>query len=136
MRRFAVAIVVLVIAIIVAIGIGEITPPRSVTDGRMHMMKRRIIRFAIAHGFLSTSVDQLPRIEGFDNGAVDGWGRPITLRVEGATVTLTSYGSDGIPGGAGDDRDMIGIFLAKTATGQWADEFCEWELDPYGRQRK
>ena len=75
-------------------------------------------------------------MEGYDNGIIDAWGRPISVRVEGDTVTLTSLGRDGAPGGIGDDTDMIGIFRAKSATGQWADELCEWELDPYGRRWK
>jgi hypothetical protein len=96
----------------------------------MHVMKRRILRYAAVHDALPTSLDQLPRIEGFANEVTDGWGRPILWRVEGDEVTLVSYGRDGVPGGTGEDTDMVGVFRAKTADGRWADEFCEWRDDP------
>lgn len=133
MRRFTTISFVLLAALVVAISSGDTVPPTALTHARMQVMKRRIMKFAIAHGSLPNSAEQLPRMEGYDNGIVDAWGRPIGMRVEGDTVTLTSLGRDGVPGGIGDDTDMIGIFQAKSATGQWADEVCEWELDPYGR---
>ena len=136
MRRFTAVSFVLLAALVVALSSCATVPPTALTHARMHVMKRRIIKFAVAHGSLPNSVEELPRMEGYDNGIIDAWGRPLSMRVEGDTVTLTSFGRDGVPGGTGDDTDMIGIFLAKTVTGQWAAELCEWELDPYGRQRK
>src|SRR5262245_33590716 len=89
-------------------------PPRSVTCTNMHMMKRRILRYAAAHGSLPTSLEQLPRIEGYVNEVTDGWGRRILWRVDGDEVTLTSYGRDGVPGGTGEDADMVGVFKTRT----------------------
>jgi hypothetical protein len=111
----------------------DTVPPQSLHHVHMHMMKRCILRYASAHDALPTSVDQLPRIEGFTNEVTDGWGRAIFWRVEGNEVTLISYGRDGAPGGSGEDADMIGVFNTKTPDGRWADEFCEWRVDPYGR---
>jgi hypothetical protein len=31
---------------------------------------------------------------------------------------------------------MIAIFQTKTGAGDWAEEMCEWEIDPYGRRWK
>jgi hypothetical protein len=120
------AVLVIVFALFV-----DTVPPRSVTATNMHMMKRRTLRYAAANGSLPTSLDQLPRIEGYVNEVADGWGRPIRWRVEGDEVTLTSYGRDGVPGGTGEDADMVGVFRAKTADGRWADELCEWRADPF-----
>jgi hypothetical protein len=111
----------------------DTVPPRSVTHTNMHMMKRRILRFASAHSALPTSVEQLPRIEGFANEVTDGWGRLIRFRVEGNDVTLTSYGRDGKPGGDGEDADMVAVFRVKTDIGAWAGEFSDWRNDPVGR---
>jgi hypothetical protein len=109
-------------------------PPRSNTVGTMHMMKRRILRYASAHNAAPTSVDQLPLIEGYWNDVVDAWNRPILLKIEGNEATLTSYGRDGRAGGVGDDADMTGVFLMKNDSGQWAGEFDEWQIDPYFEQ--
>ncbi len=108
-------------------------PPQALTHTHMHTTKRRILRYASAHEALPTSLDQLPRIEGYTNEDTDGWGRPILWRSEGDEVTLISYGRDGAPGGVGEDVDMIGVFGTKTSDGRWTDEFCEWLVDPYGR---
>jgi hypothetical protein len=106
-------------------------PPQAETYGNMHMMKRRILRYATTHDSLPTSLDQLPEFEGKINSVTDGWGRPIEWRVEGEQVVLTSFGRDGRPGGSGKDADMIGVFRVKTADGRWAEELCEWQVDPY-----
>ena len=68
------------------------------------------------------------------NRTTDVWGNEIKLIVDGTTITLLSYGKDQKPGGSGDDRDVIGIFDAKTADGKWADgtsdESSEWKVKP------
>jgi hypothetical protein len=109
----------------------DIIPPRSTTAGNMHMTKRRILRFAATHGSLPTSLEQLPCIEGYVNETTDGWGRPILWRIDGDDVILTSYGRDGVPGGTGEDADMVGAFRTKTGDGEWADELCEWRHNPF-----
>lgn len=115
--------------------LADTVPPRSMTHGNMHMMKRRMLRYAAAHDSLPTSTDQLPHIEGHVNAVTDGWGRPILWRVVGDEVTLTSYGRDGVPGGAGEDADMVGVFRARAADGRWAGELCEWRVDPLAAGR-
>lgn len=109
----------------------ETIPPQSMTGNSMHMMKRRILRFAAHHNTLPTSIDQFPHFEGYHNGVKDGWGKPILWKVDGNTVVLTSYGRDGVPGGSGEDADMVGVFLTKTANGEWSEELCKWERDPF-----
>jgi hypothetical protein len=119
----------LAIAVIAVLSFDKVSPG-ALTDTRMHMMKRRVLRFANVHGVLPKTIDEFPHIEGFDNEVSDGWGRRILSRIEGDKVFLTSYGRDGVPGGSGLDTDRIRVFLAKT--GAWAEELCEWETDPYG----
>jgi hypothetical protein len=54
------------------------------------------------------------------------------MRIEGDRVSLISYGKDVKPGGFGEDRDVIGVFNAKSASGRWTaydtDEF--WMKTP------
>jgi Type II secretion system (T2SS), protein G len=74
-------------------------------------------------------------MEGYSNEVTDGWGRPILWRVEGDDIILTSYGRDGVPGGAGEDADMIGVFRTRTADGRWADELCDWRRNPFDTEK-
>lgn len=111
-------------------------PPRSLTCNSMWTMKRRMLRYAHAHGALPTSIDQLPYMNGYNNEVTDAWGRPILWQTEGDVVALTSCGRDGKPGGDGNNADMIGVFRAKTNDGAWAEEICEWNADPFERDRQ
>src|SRR5687767_13052019 len=85
-------------------------PPHPMTHTNMHMMKRRIQRYATVNGSLPTTPDQLPSIEGYANEVTDGWGGRIGWRVSGDEVTLTSFGRDSAPGGSGEDTDLIRVF--------------------------
>ncbi|QRO00496.1 type II secretion system protein GspG [Archangium violaceum] len=38
---------------------------------------------------------------------VDPWGRPYQYRMDGGKGYVMSYGADGLPGGSGDDADLI-----------------------------
>jgi hypothetical protein len=105
-------------------------PAGDLTVTRMHAMKRRVIRFAKAHGHLPATVDELPEIQGFDDSVYDGWWRKITMTVDGSRVTFTSLGRDNRPGGTGENADVIGTFDARREDGSWQDEFVEWVRDP------
>jgi len=94
----------------------------------MHMMKRRILRYAHHLNRLPTSVRELPPIEGHSNDTVDEWGREIQYEVENDRVTLTSYGRDGAPGGFGDDADIIKVFRTKDDRGNWNEELVNFDV--------
>jgi hypothetical protein len=124
-----------VVALVVFYFVGELfvtrIPPRSHTHAAMHMMKRRILRYASAHNAAPTTLDQLPFIDGYHNDTVDGWRRPIDWKADGDKVTFISLGRNGKSGGVGEDADMVGVFLMKNSNGHWADEFSDWETDPF-----
>jgi len=105
-------------------------PTSAETPGAMHMMKRRILRYAHTHNQLPESVAQLPVIEGYDNRTVDAWGRDIQYEVQGDCLVLTSYGRDGVVGGAGPDADIIRVFRARDDKGNWNRELVDWSRDP------
>jgi hypothetical protein len=126
-----------VVTLVVFYFVGELfvtrVPPRSHTAGAMHMMKRRMLRYASAHNAAPTTLHQLPSIDGYLNDTIDGWRRPIEWKADGDKVTFISLGRDGKSGGVDEDADMVGVFFMKDSNGQWADEFREWEVDPFGR---
>ena len=109
--------------------------PRASTGTTMWVMKRRVIRFAEAHGHLPASVDELPEIPGKRNSLRDAWGRRIKMSINGTQVTFTSLGRDNQPGGEGDDADMIGIFETSRREGGWEEELVRWLQDPQDQEQ-
>jgi hypothetical protein len=78
----------------------------------------RIQIYAQKYGAVPASLDALPKREGYVNRTTDGWGRPLEYRVRpDGVITLTSYGRDGAPGGAGDDADISVSYRTKRADG-------------------
>ena len=109
-------------------------PPENYTSTTMYPLKRRILNYAKIYNRLPTTLSELPPLEGYTNQTTDVWGNEILLVIHKTSVTLVSYGKDQKPGGRGDDRDVIGIFEAKTPDGNWADgttdESAKWTLEP------
>ena len=108
-------------------------PTSAITPDNMHMMKRRVLRYAHIHDRLPASVAELPVIKGYDNDTLDAWGREIRYEIEGGVVTLTSYGRDGVQGGVGPDADIVAVFRAKDDKGNWNRELVDWLRDPHKR---
>ena len=113
-----------------------VIPPDSLTYNSMHMIKRRILRYAHTHHELPKTLDELPVIPGYSDRLTDGWEERILYRTnDDSSITLTSYGKDGRPGGEGLDADMVGIFMLKTPDGRWQEELCDWVTDPFSKFR-
>ena len=113
-------------------GCVEVVPPRSLTAVRMHMLKRKVLRYARQHGELPASVQVLPEMHGYDNSALDAWKRPIIFETSpSGSVTFRSLGRDGKIGGEGDDADIIRSFPARNAQRQWSDEGVDWSEDTF-----
>jgi len=104
-------------------GSNEIT-----TTTRMSLVKRRILLFAHQHDRLPTTLTEIPPLGGnFDNSIMDGWGRPIQYEVnDSKTVTLKSFGKDGVPGGVGKNADIVLSFPTHDADGNWSDPLVHW----------
>lgn len=88
-----------------------IIPPKDLTRTRLRVLAARI-RQNVAQGQDVNSLDikTLPEAPGKDNAITDGWGHPIVMRIDGSTITLTSYGKDGKPGGTGQNADIAHRF--------------------------
>ena len=125
------AIVTAVVAVL-AFSFVDRIPPRSLTATRMHVLKRRVLQFAQAHGELPKSLAAMPVMEGYDSSIRDGWKRDIIFEVStSGVVTFRSLGRDGTIGGSGDDADIIRSFPARDAHGKWSDEMIEWSEDTF-----
>ena len=110
----------------------ETVPPRSLTATRMHMVKRRILRYAREHNRLPPDLSVLPQIEGYDNSIHDAWGNTLIYEVDAeGMVTLKSFGKDGIAGGTGNDKDIVRSFPSRDSKGQWSDELVDWTFDSF-----
>ena len=114
-----------------AVFVVDSIPPRALTATRMQVLKRRVLQYARAHGELPRSLVDLPAVEGYDGSIRDGWSRTILFEVSSNLVTFRSLGRDGIPGGSGDDMDMVRSFPARDAQGQWCDEMIGWSEDTF-----
>ena len=113
-----------------------IIPPESLTYNSMHMIKRRILRYARTNNKLPRTLDALPVIQGYSDRLTDAWAERILYHInDDSSITLTSYGKDGRPGGAGLNADMVGVFMPKTPDGQWQGELCEWAIDPFSNEK-
>jgi len=82
-------------------------PPEAITRTRFRVLEARI-RQNVAQGqdVNSLEIKTLPKAPSKDNSTTDGWDNPIVMRVDGSTITLTSYGKDGKPGGTDQDADI------------------------------
>jgi len=102
-------------------------PPDSLTVTRMHVLKKRIIKFARSNDKLPDNLVNLPVITRCDNETRDGWNHPILFAIDkNGVITLTSLGADGMRDGNGRDRDIVRCFPSKTADGSWSDESVNW----------
>jgi hypothetical protein len=92
--------------------------PVEMTDTAIGETFFRIHIYAQKYGAVPASLDVLPKRQGYANQTTDGWGRPLEYRVRpDGTITLTSYGRDGMPGGRGDDADVSVSYHTKRPDG-------------------
>jgi hypothetical protein len=103
------------------VGCAPITPV-EMTHSAITETFVRINIYARKYGAIPPSVDALPIREGYANSTTDGWGRRPEYRVApDGTITLTSHGRDGRPGGTGDDADISVSYRTKRPDGSlWA----------------
>jgi hypothetical protein len=115
-------------AILAIIGIGGIAfalatvhtiPPRSMTLTAIGETQSRIEIYVGGGGNKPPdTLDLLPMRDGYMNRTTDGWKRPLIYVRADDTFSLTSLGRDGVPGGTGDDEDVVRRFrIARNQNG-------------------
>ena len=127
-------LLIILAAVVLASCIVERIPPGALTETRMHVLKRRVLQYAQAHGQLPASLAVLPPMKGYDSSVQDGWKRDIIFEVSASGVVLfCSLGRDAAVGGSGDDADIIRSFPAHDRQGKWSDETVAWTEDTFKR---
>ena len=101
-------------------------PPADLTRSRMGFDRVRIFEYAHAHGRLPSDLSALPKLalkpEADHSYFEDAWHRNLIYEVDqSGTVTLKSFGRDGVPGGSGDDADIILKFPSRRKDGSWSE---------------
>jgi hypothetical protein len=119
-------------AVLLAISLVDVIPPRSLTASRMHGLRRRVLIYCQAHGELPPSLASLPAMEGYNSSIRDGWNRAITFQITtNGLVTFISLGRDGRTGGADVDADIIRSFPVRDSQGNWSDQMVDWSTDSF-----
>ena len=109
----AIAIIALII---------DIPSKKSTTRTTMWVVKRRILIFARQNNHLPHSLLDISLIPGFNDKIKDAWGRPLQYEInDNDTITLKSFGRDGLPGGEGEDADILLSFPIHRPDGSWSD---------------
>ncbi len=85
-------------------------PPRDETVTSMELTAIRIGMYMRQNASLPKSLAVIPEREGYYNRTTDGWSRPLIYRHDDDGFSLTSLGRDGVPGGNGEDADVVRKF--------------------------
>ena len=103
----AVGVAILVIAFLLA----DVVPKSDITPSRISAASYRIGLYYFRSKHLPPDLTALPVRESFENRTTDAWDRPLLYSVDSAdSFKLSSLGRDGVPGGTGDDADIISKF--------------------------
>jgi hypothetical protein len=96
------------LCVVLLVSAVDVIPPRALTITRLYAIGMRIDMYVQEHGQLPVSLDSLPERKGYGNAITDAWKHPVhfACNTEDKSITLTSLGRDGKPGGKGDDADI------------------------------
>jgi len=90
----------------------------------------RIHLYAKINGTLPSSLAVLPVRDNYANRTLDGWNRPIIYKVTpDGVLSLTSLGSDGLPGGTGEEKDIVVRYRGKDKNGRVIAGNDLWTVD-------
>jgi len=110
-------------------------PPRNMTISAMGETIVRMRMYMQEHRAYPTSLDVLPKRQGYANRVTDGWNRKLIYRVdEDGVISLTSLGRDGKQGGEGEDRDISKRRKTRNRDGTWMIDDESWLIDSEMRE--
>jgi hypothetical protein len=97
----------------------------------MNSIKMAVLQYARDHHALPARLIDVQKSASVVVPITDHWGRAINYRVDrDGGITLMSRGRDGRPGGAGEDKDIIGVFPSAPALQGRAPETVRWSRAP------
>jgi hypothetical protein len=107
-RGVLIGIAILGIALLfLAIGQWSAIRPKVLAKNKLEFLRREIVSYVKREGHFPRNLEELPKIEGFENATTDPWGHRFIYSVESsALVSLRTLGSDGRVGGVGDAEDL------------------------------
>jgi hypothetical protein len=111
-RPFVILALIGVAGVAFALATVHTIPPRAMTLTAIGETESRIdIYVGGGNNKPPQNLDVLPKRDGYVNRTTDGWNHPLIYAVFGDdTFTLISRGRDGVPGGTGDDEDVVRRF--------------------------
>ena len=96
------------VILVIAMAMVDVMPASAVTPTVMGATSNRIGLFFQRNKRLPSELSALPESEEYWNRTTDRWNRPLRYAIDGEDAfTLSSFGKDDKPGGAGDDADTI-----------------------------
>jgi len=107
MSKWAPLITVIIAGLLIMVWLNIRIPADVDTRSRLFFWAVQIHDYVELNGKIPGKLSSIPKREGYDNSVKDGWGRALLYsHDEDGTITITSYGKDGKPGGKGDNEDM------------------------------
>jgi hypothetical protein len=121
-KRVIIGIVVIAAILGIILLLVDVIPPKAMTVTAIDETFVRIGMYVRQHNSIPSSLDILPKREGYANRITDGWNRPLQYEVwSNGIIRLTSSGKDGKLGGDGENADITKAYRTKKPDGSlWA----------------
>jgi hypothetical protein len=98
--------------------------PAEITHSRMVFDRLCILEYARANNKLPPNLSDLPRLAFKpepDRYLEDAWHRQLIYEIDSSgMVTLRSLGKSGVPGGSGENAEIVLKFPPRRADGSWS----------------
>lgn len=114
---------------IVLVGLWSLTVPNDKrTDLSIRSFASVVLRNVRMFGFIPTDEELKSARKRIP---LDAWGRSLLYtRVDSNRFVITSYGSDGVPGGEGEDRDLVAELYIPLSNGVYNVHDVLWTRRP------
>lgn len=117
----AILSLVILSMVLAHINVDRITPTQA-SRLRMAFLRLRILEYARTQGQLPADLSALSLKPDEKRYLSDSWNRKIIYEVEASgTVTLKSFGKDGLSGGSGRNADIVVSFPSRRPNGIWSE---------------
>ncbi len=128
--KYLCGIVILVFVCVVVYAFTDTIPDQDKTISSMGETFVRIDLFMKEHKRVPNNLNKLPTRENYANSTIDAWGQQLKYKKNSQGVlSLTSYGKDKMPGGEGDNEDLIMKYTIKDAHGNFIISNPDWIIE-------